>query len=263
MLNGQLTILLPALRRYASGLTGSGEAGDLLVAEVLKRILGGDWDFNNALPARYSLFRGLHQCWEQAGESLTEKVTDLGAALPPSPLYRILQKLAPMQRAVLILNRLEGFKLAEVATILDLLEVRVARLLAEAEGALMALFVGRILIVEDDALTAMELEQIVTLMGHQVIGPAVTRDEAVALASSEKPDLILSDIELDDQVSGVEAMQQIRTLRHVPVIFVTAFPDRAPGSAGLLDSYIIPKPFNNGMMTAFITNALLSRPLPA
>src|SRR5690606_15582961 len=70
---------------------------------------------------------------------------------------------------------------------------------------------GKILIIEDEAIIALDLQTIIAEMGHGVTGVAATHRDAVRLAKVERPDLILSDIQLADGSSGIEAVNEILT----------------------------------------------------
>jgi CheY-like chemotaxis protein len=84
----------------------------------------------------------------------------------------------------------------------------------------------RVLIVEDEALIAWNLQSRVEGFGYAVCGTASTGARAIGLAEVEKPDLILMDVRLADRISGIEAAERILADRTVPIVFVTAFNDR-------------------------------------
>jgi CheY-like chemotaxis protein len=72
----------------------------------------------------------------------------------------------------------------------------------------------------------MDLENLVETLGHRTIGVARTRSEAIGLAKSNRPGLILADIQLADGSSGLDAVNELLAAFEVPVIFITAFPER-------------------------------------
>jgi CheY-like chemotaxis protein len=255
---GQILAQIPSLRRYAGCLTGSDREGDALVATVLQRIVDRELALERVATSRIALFRALHRVWVPVDTPPSHGDDDAATGRVAS----MLRMLPPLERATMILTRLEGFRLAEAGSVLRVPVATARRWLEDAERKLRYVLVRRIMIVEDDALTAMELEQLVTVLGHKPIGPAVTRKEAVDLALREEPDLILSDVCLDDGTSGVDAVREIRHTMHVPVIFLTAFPDHLADRRLIGDSYVIPKPFDDRLVTRFITNALLHRDAP-
>lgn len=80
----------------------------------------------------------------------------------------------------------------------------------------------RILVVEDEGLVALGLKAGLQALGHQVVGLAGDGEEAVAMAASLLPDLILMDIRLP-RVDGLEAARRILRERRLPIIFVSAY----------------------------------------
>jgi two-component system, response regulator PdtaR len=101
-----------------------------------------------------------------------------------------------------------------------------------------------VLIVEDEALVAAELELLVEESGHHPVGSAIDSEEAVALAESTRPDLAFVDVHLSDGPTGIETARRLNDLG-VRVIFMTANPKRLPADgAGALG--IVPKPYAPG-----------------
>ncbi len=113
-----------------------------------------------------------------------------------------------------------------------------------------------ILIIEDEALTALDLEDLVKSLGHRVCGLARTQKEALALAKRHKPDLILSDIELADGSSGLDAVNEILRAFEAPVIFVTGHSEVLLTGAKPEPAFLISKPFNEETLKAVIGQAL-------
>ena len=81
----------------------------------------------------------------------------------------------------------------------------------------------RILIVEDQGITAMDEDQIMRDLGYEVIAISMTGEDAVVLAGEQRPDAVLMDIKLAGQMDGREAGMKIRELYQIPVVFVTAY----------------------------------------
>lgn len=82
---------------------------------------------------------------------------------------------------------------------------------------------ANILVVEDEAIVAMELEHSLTDLGYHVIGKVDTGEKAIEKAFSEIPDLILMDIQLKGQLDGVQAAAKISSEKDIPTVFLTAF----------------------------------------
>jgi CheY-like chemotaxis protein len=239
-----------SLRRYAACLVGSNEDGDKLVADVLQRVLEGEMQLDQSAGMRLAMFRALHEIW------IIEEVSARATGRRRRHADMMLRLLSPIRRAVLILVRLEAFSEEEASFILGM-DVRDIRCrLHEAEEELDRVIARRVLIVEDDLLNGLDLEDLVTSLGHSAIGPAVTPREAVDLAMQEQPDLILSDIRLGDHPSGIEAVQEIRHRLNVPVIFVTGYPKYLNDRAIIENSYVVAKPYSSRAMASCITTAL-------
>ncbi len=83
----------------------------------------------------------------------------------------------------------------------------------------------RILIVEDESIVALDMQSRLEAVGYEVIGPAASGPEAIEIAGTVLPDLVLMDIKLKGPMDGVEAAEAIRSSCDVPVIFITAFAD--------------------------------------
>lgn len=80
-----------------------------------------------------------------------------------------------------------------------------------------------ILVVEDEAIVARDIAVQLRDLGHEPIGPAVTGEQAIAMAGEWRPHLILMDIHLVGVMDGITAAQIIRTKFNVPTIFLSAF----------------------------------------
>jgi CheY-like chemotaxis protein len=116
---------------------------------------------------------------------------------------------------------------------------------------------GKVLIVEDEAIIAMDLESVVADLGHKVTGVARTRDRAVELAKVEAPDLILCDIQLADNSSGIDAANDIlEALGERPVIFITAFPERLLTGERPEPAFLIAKPYSEEQVRSAVSQAM-------
>lgn len=84
-----------------------------------------------------------------------------------------------------------------------------------------------ILIVEDESIIAKDIQQSLKKLGYTVVGVSSTGEDAIEKAEELKPDLILMDIMLKGQISGIEAAGVIRGKLNIPVIFLTAYADES------------------------------------
>ena len=214
---------LPYLRRYARALTGSQSSGDTYAATTLEAVLEDRSVFAGDLSPKAALFRVFHSIWASAGGRVSE---DPGAGIEGRAQAH-LGKLTPNTREALLLHTIEEFTHDEIARIMQIDAHDAEHLVTVAHQEMADAIAGRVLIIEDEAIIAMDLESLVSEMGHKVVGIARTRDGAVKLSQSETPDLVLADIQLADNSSGIDAVNDIlEASGNIPVIFITAFPER-------------------------------------
>ncbi|MBN2104811.1 response regulator [bacterium] len=81
----------------------------------------------------------------------------------------------------------------------------------------------RVLIVEDERLTAKSLQFYIEDLGAMVLEPVVKGEEAVEVALLEHPDLILMDIRLAGRLDGIEAAEKIHAEKNIPIVFMTGY----------------------------------------
>ena len=159
-------------------------------------------------------------------------------------------------RQVYLLNAIEGFDLDEIAAIQGINREEAVRLHQSASQQISEMIASDVLIIEDEPLIAMDIEDLVTSLGHRVLGIARTQREAVRMASERKPQLVLSDIQLADGSSGIDAVNDILRQFDVPVIFITAFPERLLTGERPEPAFLITKPFSPEMVKGVISQAL-------
>ncbi len=247
---------LPYLRRYARALTGSQSGGDSYVRATLEAILAKPEAFDSDMPARLALYRVFHAIWST---TCSDDRSKDGTQQATSPDER-LQALSPSNREALLLNSLEGFSRAETARILSKSESEVDEQIAKTQKEIESQLVSRVLIIEDESIIALDLENIVKELGHEVVGIAATRDDAVRKALTHKPGLVLADIRLADGSSGIDAVTDILRSFDVPVIFITAYPERLLTGERPEPTYLITKPFLSETVMAAVGQALFFHP---
>jgi two-component SAPR family response regulator len=113
-----------------------------------------------------------------------------------------------------------------------------------------------VLIIEDEVLIARDLANIMTRLGHRVIANVRTRTEAIALIKSKKPGLVLADIRLADESSGIDAVNDILDQFQVPVVFITAYPDRLLTGLRPEPTFLISKPYSTEEVRAVVSQLL-------
>jgi CheY-like chemotaxis protein/DNA-directed RNA polymerase specialized sigma24 family protein len=244
---------LPLLRRYSRALTGAQDSGDAFVAATLEAIVAKPEEFPREIDPRTGLYKTFHKIWESANIEVDDG--DDGPAGEKKARER-LRALSPLSRQALLLTTLENFTVPETAEILSRTSDTVNALLEDAIDELDEQTRARILIIEDEAVIAMDLSDLVTNAGHEVCATATTAKQAVAAAKRERPDLVLADIQLADGSSGIDAVREILSSFEVPVIFITAFPDRLLTGERPEPTFLITKPYSPDMVRAAVSQAL-------
>jgi CheY-like chemotaxis protein len=247
-----ITRTLPFLRRYARAVTGSQKRGDewvRLCAEVALQQPELVAQVEDTKQGVFTLFHKLRQPFgllEEAAEGNTVS----------GRLKESLTDMAPLQRQVLLLTVLEGFTIGDAARILDSEVEDAERSLEEARRELQRVAAVKVLVIEDEAVIALDVADIVRNAGHQVVGIAATEKTAVELAKQHSPHLVLADIQLRGSDSGIAAVNQIMKSMSVPVIFVTGYPERLLTGKQVEPAFVISKPFDPDLLRAAIAQAL-------
>jgi DNA-directed RNA polymerase specialized sigma24 family protein len=242
---------LPYLRRYARALTGNQTSGDAYVAATLEALVKEPQLFQTDASLRVTIYRLFSKIWSSL--SVNEIADPVGISTPGE---RHLGQLTAKPRQAFILISVEGFSEEEAGRILDVDAPALRELVDEAGRELAAQIATDILIIEDEALIALDLEALVEKLGHNVIGIARTRAEASTIAQSKSPGLILADIQLADGSSGLDAVNDLLTSFAVPVIFITAYPERFLTGLWPEPAFLVSKPYQPTTVTALISQAL-------
>jgi CheY-like chemotaxis protein len=213
---------LPYLRRYARALTGTQASGDAHVRAALTALLAGDQSLMEGVPPRVGLYRVFHAIWQTA---------------------------------------VEAFSLEEAAFIIDETPEEVEAAILGAQKTIDSQLASKVLIIEDEPIIALDLENLVTELGHRVVAVAATKDDAVAKAKSERPGLVLADINLGEGGSGIDAVSEILASFDIPVIFITAYPEKLLTGERPEPTYLIAKPFLPETVQATVGQALFFHPV--
>ncbi|WP_374441417.1 response regulator [Stella sp.] len=250
---------LPYLRRYARALTGSQAAGDACVRGCLEALLA-DPDRDRAqMMSRADLFVLFHKVHERLvlppddfadDDDLLEDPLDRGVA-------QRVRGLSERNRQVLLLTHTEGFPIPEVARIIGESQEMTVDMLNRAWDQLRAQPSAQVLVIEDEPIIALDIAGILKDMGHDVIGVAATSDQAIALAKARKPSLVLADVQLEDGSTGIDAAARILEMLSVPVVFVTAYPERLLTGERIEPAFLVAKPFEPQTLEVAVSQALL------
>ncbi|MCP8894099.1 response regulator [Shinella daejeonensis] len=246
---------LPALRRYARALTGTQSSGDAYVAATLETILVDPGAMPQDGDDKTVLFGLLSRIIASFPISMTR-----GAVVPGGEAPFDLSGVPPIGRQALLLATVEGFGVEETAHILDSDGATIRGLLDGAFAEIAAQAQTGIMIIEDEPLIALDLAHMVNGMGHRVTGIARTQAEAEALWAHSHPGLVLADVKLADGSSGISAVNTILSRTNIPVIFITAYPERLLTGECPEPAFLVSKPFNTEQVKVLINQALLFTP---
>lgn len=255
----EIASVLPFLRRYARAVTGDQACGDRDVAAALTEIaprLAAGHHGNH----RLALYRALHETWSvsRSPADAQDDANDSDLLDATVVLESRLHELAPPFRQALLLATLEEFDRSEVAHIMAVDEERVDALLDEAKTELRRQPPSRVLVVEDEPVIALDIATSLEGNGHTVVGIATTHRQAVTMSRQHHPDLILADIRLADESSGLEAVHEILREAELPVVFVTAYPERLLTGTRPEPTFLVTKPFDADTLDITISQALAS-----
>jgi CheY-like chemotaxis protein len=247
---------LPYVRRYARALTGDQTTGDNYVRVALEALAAGERQLPPDMTPRVALYHVFHAIWASTGAQLE----DQSGLESRDDASNRLMRIAPRSRQAFLLTALEGFTPSEAAQILDADAQDVERLIGEAQSDIDAELATDVLIIEDEAIISADIESLVKELGHRVTGTATTHDEAVDAVARHRPGLVLADIQLADGSSGIDAVKDILKRIDVPVIFITAFPERLLTGERPEPTFLITKPFQPETVKAAISQALFFHP---
>jgi len=250
---------LPYVRRYARALTGDQATGDNYVRVALEALAAGERSLEPHMTPRVALYHVFHTIWVSTGAKLELNET----VYPGDDAARRLMRIAPRSRQAFLLTALEGFTPSEAAQILDTDVDEVETLIAEAQSEIDAELATDVLIIEDEPVIAADIEALVRELGHQVVDVAATHNEAIDAVAKKRPGLVLADIQLADGSSGIDAVKDILARYDVPVIFITAFPERLLTGERPEPTFLITKPFQPETVKAAIGQALFFHPARA
>jgi CheY-like chemotaxis protein/DNA-directed RNA polymerase specialized sigma24 family protein len=261
-LGDQVASNLPYLRRYARALTGSQQTGDAFVRATLEAALSDD-DLKESLShGRVALYKAFNKVWSSAYLEVGAVDDDDGGH--ETAAQDRLRTITPLNRQALLLTTLEDFSIPEAADIMEMDSADVETMVHEAVAEIDRESATSVLIIEDEPLISMQLEDLVRSLGHEICGTAATRTQAQEVVAERTPGLVLADIQLADGSSGLDAVDDILAIGSVPVIFITAYPERLLTGDRPEPTYLVTKPFQEATVRAAISQALFfgsSRPL--
>ncbi|MGX7951634.1 response regulator [Tsuneonella sp. HG249] len=260
-LGDQVAANLPYLRRYARALTGSQHTGDAFVRATLEAALADDEVKQSLAGGRVPLYKAFNKVWSSAYLEVADAEAD---SHHENAAQDRLRTITPLNRQALLLTTLEDFSVSDAAEIMEMDPRDVETMVQEAVDEIDRESTTSVLIIEDEPLISMQLEDLVRSLGHEICGTAATRTQAQEVVAERTPGLVLADIQLADGSSGLDAVDDILAIDSVPVIFITAYPERLLTGDRPEPTYLVTKPFQESTVRAAISQALFfgsSRPL--
>lgn len=246
---------LPYLRRFARAVTGSQKSGDAYVASALEAIVADPGIFPEDLPPRVALYHTFLKILNSVSLNHVDRGKAAGtAALEAAD--RHLDVLTPRARQAFLLVAVEDFTPGDAAAVMDVSPTELQGLIDQAGREIAQEMATSVVIIEDEPLIAMELEQLVSDLGHRVVQVARTRQQAIAAIDRHKPGLVLADIQLADGSSGLDAINDVLKTYEVAVVFITAYPHRLLTGTRPEPTFLITKPFQADNVKAIISQAL-------
>ena len=253
---------LPYLRRYARALTGSQTSGDTYVRTTLEAALADKDLLSHIGKGRVELYEAFTRIWMSSHDD--DRDAGEGEGLHEQAAQTRLAAISSTSRQALLLTTLEEFSMDEAAAILGISSGDVEALIAQAIADIEGETATDVLIIEDEPLISMQLEEVVSDLGHRVVGTATTRTQALEIFNERPAGLVLADIQLADGSSGIDAVEDLLKFGDVPVIFITAYPEKLLTGERPEPTYLVTKPFQESTVRAAISQALFfgsSRPL--
>jgi CheY-like chemotaxis protein len=245
---------IPYLRRFARALTGTQTGGDAYVLATLEAIVAEPAVLAACSDPKLSLYRLFLKVWGTVPvNGHVEQPTFTG---DEAGAQRNLEAISLRPRIAFLLSALEGFDIFQVAETMNCTVEEAASLIDAAGKEIADQIRTDVLIIEDEPFIALDLQSLVEEQGHRVVDVARTHREAVEAVGRQKPGLILADIQLADGSSGLEAVNQILESVSIPVIFITAYPERFLTGTPPEPAFLITKPFNIDSLKAVISQAL-------
>ncbi len=247
---------LPFLRRFARTLTGSQEVGDAAVVSTLEAIIADPGALDPGLAPRVALYKAFLRTLNAALPNGAGRAGDAHRPSAQRAAERKLQTLAPKARQAFVLVAVEEFRPEDAARVMGVSGEELQALIDEAGRDIAKQVATDVVIIEDEPLIALDLVQLVKDLGHRVVTVARTADQAVTATRNLKPGLVLADIHLADGSSGLDAVNEILRTISLPVVFVTAFPQRLLTGSRPEPTFLVTKPFQPHNVKAVISQAL-------
>jgi CheY-like chemotaxis protein len=245
---------VPSARRFARVLCGSQERGDAYIAQALEALVKEPRLLASYGTDRTALYATVIKLCNTLAASGQTSISSSDPIITSAD--RRLQAMTPRSRQAFLLIAMEGFAETEAARIMDVELDQLRAFIKRASSEILHQISTDVLIVEDEPLIAMDLEALMAEVGHRTVGIAATQDQALELAMATRPGLVLADIQLAHGASGIETVNEMLKWNSMPVVFITAFPERLLTGRRPEPTFLIPKPFKPSAVKAVTSQAL-------
>ena len=250
MRHERIASALPTLRRFARAVTGNQRSGDAYVATTLETIIADPALVRDGPGAKVDVYRTLLRLVNSI------PINGDGDTIASSAGEERILQLPSLARQAFLLSAVEDLGSNQISDVLDLPEPKVLDLLDEAGQEIASQLATDVLIIEDEPLIALDLKQLVTDLGHRVMAVARTEDQALSAIADHRPGLVLADIQLADGSSGLSAVTTMLQSGRLPVVFITAFPERLLTGDRPEPTFLLTKPFRPAAVKAIISQVL-------
>jgi CheY-like chemotaxis protein len=254
ILSQTVSLHIPFLRRFSRALTGNQPGGDAYVRATLEAIVADPAGLAAAGDGRTALYRIFLEIW--GAMPIDDHVVQFELSRDAIAVRRNLEAISLRPRIAFLLRSLEGFDAAEVAATLECTLEEAVALIAAAGKEMADHIRAEVLIIEDEPLVALGLKTLVEDLGHRVVATARTHREAVRAATRTHPGLVLTDIQLADGSSGLEAVNEILRDFSVPVVFITDYPERFLTGTAPEPAFLVTKPYDADSLKVVLIQAL-------
>src|SRR6266508_3802709 len=242
---------LPHLRRYARALAGRQDAGDYAVACLLEDLLERRRRLPRGIPVRVGLYRRIAQALGALGliEVAACRASERGGAAS-------LPMVTSLPRHAFLLRALERFSDEDAARVLEIDTPRLQQLAEQGRCELADQSPTSVLIIQPDPFCVMQWEMTLDDLGHTVAAKARTHDEAILLAASQPPGLILTCTLLAGGGFAHPIINEIARSSGAPAIVGSAYPQFSLTGARPETPFVIGKMDPEPVFEAIIGQAL-------
>ncbi|WP_425409567.1 response regulator [Hyphococcus sp.] len=240
------------LRQYARAVTSDQVLGDEIVAAALADFEPSGFDHLGDRQRRISLFRTFYDVWRDAQDN-----SDKAAPFSAASLLAASPHVASRARQLVLLVDVVGIAVDMAAELLELEMTEARELLTDERAVLNNMEVnGTSIVIEDEPLIAMDVGNLLEVIGLKVVGSARSAEAAISLAKKHEPDIVLADFDLGGGPTGLDAIKSIAADLPVIAVFLTAYPDEVLSGGEYEPTFVLTKPFNERALRTAVMHGM-------